>query len=325
MNNIYKSIYNEIKKYKVIYIARHIGPDPDAYGSQVALKKSIKLTFPEKEVYAVGASVSRFKFFGKLDKVETFDYENALLIVTDTPDNKRVDIDNFTNFKHIVKIDHHPKVDVFGKVEYIRESSSSASELVYEIIENTKLKMDEDIAGNLYLGIVSDTNRFLYNVTDRTFDLVSRIIKNYKIDIEKLYREVYAKPLSEVRLMGHIASSLKVDKYGFASIQIDDDVITSLGCDLSSVSNMINDFNNINEIIVWAFISFDQKNKLFKVNIRSRGPVINDIAAKYNGGGHKFASGVRTETKENIELLLKDLSNACKEYKEKEEDMDGSN
>ena len=50
MNSIYKAIYNEIKKYKKIYIARHIGPDPDAFGSQIALKRSIKLTFPDKEV-----------------------------------------------------------------------------------------------------------------------------------------------------------------------------------------------------------------------------------------------------------------------------------
>lgn len=325
MNNIYKSIYNEIKKFKVIYIARHIGPDPDAFGSQMALKKSIKLTFPEKEVYAVGASVSRFKYFGKLDKVDNYDYENALLIVTDTPDNRRVDIDNFLNFKHVIKIDHHPPVDKFGDIEYIRESSSSACELVYDILENTKLKVDENVAGDIYVGIVSDTNRFLFNTTSYTFDLVGKMIKKYKIDIESLYRKVYAKPLCEVRLMGHIASSLKVDKNGFASIEIDDDVIASLGCDLSAVSNMINDFNNINEILVWAFISFDQKNKLIKVNIRSRGPVINEIAAKYNGGGHKFASGVRNESKEQIESLLKDLSNACKEYKESEEDRDGSN
>jgi phosphoesterase RecJ-like protein len=87
---------------------------------------------------------------------------------------------------------------------------------------------------------------------------------------------------------------------------------------------MINDFNNINEILVWAFVSFDQKNKLYKVNIRSRGPVINEIASKYNGGGHKFASGVRTESKESIESLLKDLSNVCKEYKEGET-TNGSN
>lgn len=99
MNNIYKAIYNEIKKYKKIYIARHIGPDPDAFGSQMGLKESIKLTFPSKEVYAVGATVSRFKYFGHVDKVTDFDYENSLLIVVDTPDNKRVDIDNFLSLK----------------------------------------------------------------------------------------------------------------------------------------------------------------------------------------------------------------------------------
>lgn len=95
MSDIYKSIYSEIKKYKKIYIARHIGPDPDAFGSQMALKESIKITFPSKEVYAVGTTVSRFKYFGKVDKVNDYDYENALLIVVDTPDNRRVDIDNF--------------------------------------------------------------------------------------------------------------------------------------------------------------------------------------------------------------------------------------
>ena len=77
-------------------------------------------------------------------------------------------------------------------------------------------------------------------------------------------------------------------------------------------------FNNINEIISWAFVTLDTKVNLYKVNIRSRGPVINEIAAKYNGGGHKFASGVRNATKEQIDALLNDLSNACKEYKEKE-------
>ena len=205
MNNIYKSIYNEIKRYKKIYIARHIGPDPDAFGSQMALKESIKLTFPEKEVYAVGTSVSRFKYFGKIDKIENYDYENGLLIVTDTPDNKRVDIDNFMNFKNVIKIDHHPKVDTFGKIEYIRDDASSASELVYEVLENTKLKTNDHIVGFIYIGIVSDTNRFLYNINSKTFDLVSKMINKYKLDIEDLYKKVYAKPLSEVRLMGHIA------------------------------------------------------------------------------------------------------------------------
>lgn len=318
MNNIYKSIYNEIKKFKKIYIARHIGPDPDAFGSQMALKDSILLTFPSKEVYAVGTTVSRFKYFGKVDKVNNYDYENALLIVVDTPDNRRVDIDNFLSFKHIIKIDHHPLVDKYSDIELIREDASSASELVLELINNTKLKMNESIAGKIYIGIVSDSNRFLFSVNYKTFESVAEIIKKYKLDIEKLYRLVYAKPLSEVRLMGYIASTMKVDKYGFGYIELEDDVIKSLNSDISAASNMINDFNNINEVIVWAFSSHDAKNNMYRVNIRSRGPVINEVAAKYNGGGHKFASGVRTDSKEVVVALMKDLSKACKEYLESE-------
>lgn len=318
MNNIYKSIYNEIKKFKKIYIARHIGPDPDAFGSQMALKDSILLTFPSKEVYAVGTTVSRFKYFGKVDKVNNYDYENALLIVVDTPDNRRVDIDNFLSFKHIIKIDHHPLVDKYSDIELIREDASSASELVLELINNTKLKMNESIAGKIYIGIISDSNRFLFNVNYKTFELVSELIKKYKLDIEKLYRLVYAKPLSEVRLMGYIASTMKVDKNGFGCIELEDDVIQSLNSDISAASNMINDFNNINEVIVWAFSSHDAKNNMYRVNIRSRGPVINEIAAKYHGGGHKYASGVRTDSQEDVDNLMKDLSKACKEYKERE-------
>lgn len=325
MNNIYKAIYNEIKRYKVIYIARHIGPDPDAFGCQMSLRESIKLTFPDKKVYAVGTSVSRFKYFGKLDKVDNYDYDNSLLIVCDTPDKRRVDIENFDSFKNVLKIDHHPKVDTMGKVEYIKEDTSSASELIYELLTNTKLKINEEIAGYIYMGIVSDTNRFLYNSNYKTFETVSGMIKKYNLDIENLYRKVYAKPLNEVRLMGHIASSMKVDKNGFAFIEIDEDVINALGADTSAASNMINDFNNINEVVVWTFVSYDSKNNQYRVNIRSRGPVINEIAAKYSGGGHKFASGVRTTDKTVIDKLLKDLAECCKDYKEKRSDKNGSN
>jgi len=320
MNNVFKSIYNEIKKYKKIYIARHIGPDPDAFGSQMALRASIQLSFKNKEVYAVGTTVSRFKYFGKVDKVNSYDYEEGLLIVVDTPDKKRVDIDNIDLFKNIIKIDHHPLVDKFSDVEYIVEGASSASELVLDILENTKLKVNKEVAEFIYAGVVSDTNRFLFNTNSKTLVLCADMIKKYKLDTENLYRKLYLKPLSEVRLMGHIATNLHVDKNGFAHIEVDDDIITSLGSDSAAASNMINDFNNIDEVIVWAFVSRDEKNNKYRVNIRSRGPVINEIAAKYGGGGHKFASGVRNEDKNEIEKLLNELSECSKEYKEQSEE-----
>ena len=315
--NIYKAIYNEIKKYKKIYIVRHIGPDPDAYGSQMSLKDTILETFPDKEVYAIGTTVAKFKYFGKVDRVSSFDYENSLLIALDVPDNRRVDVENFELFKNKLKIDHHPLVDKFSDIELIDEYASSTCELILDLINNTKLKMTKEIAEKIFIGIVSDSNRFLVSTTSKTFSSVSELIRKNKLDLEKLYRLNYTKPLSETRLMGYIASTLKVDKNGFAYIELDEDVIKSLGADISAASNMINDFNNIKEIVLWIFISKDSNN-MYRVNIRSRGPVVNEIAAKYNGGGHKLASGVRTTKKEDIDSLIKEYAELCRQYKESE-------
>ena len=79
MNNLYKQIYKEIKKYDTIVIARHVGVDPDALASQLALRDSIKLTFPDKKVSAIGTGSAKFYSVGKLDRLEKVN--NALLIV----------------------------------------------------------------------------------------------------------------------------------------------------------------------------------------------------------------------------------------------------
>ncbi len=315
MNNIYKSIYNEIKKFKKIYIARHIGPDPDAFGSQMSLKDSILLTFPSKEVYVVGTTVSRFKYFGKVDKVNSYDYENALLIVVDTPDNKRVDIDNFLSFKHVIKIDHHPFIEKYCDLELIDENKSSASEMVYDLIINTPLKMNKEIAEIIFLGIASDTERFLFNnTTYSTFLCIADLIKTYKFDITELYSKLYRRPLNEVRLKGYMAMNMKVTENGVGYIKITDDIINKYDIDSASSGGAINEFNHIDELLVWLSATEDIRNGCIRVSIRSRGPEINKIAEKYNGGGHKLASGARVVSFDEVESLIKDLDKACEKY-----------
>ena len=104
MVNIYKKIYKEIKRFEEIIIVRHIGADPDALGSQFALRKLIKNKFPDKKIYAIGSKSNRFKFMGELDKIEEINYDKSLLIVLDTPDIKRIDCPNFKEFKNVIKI-----------------------------------------------------------------------------------------------------------------------------------------------------------------------------------------------------------------------------
>lgn len=111
---------------------------------------------------------------------------------------------------------------------------------------------------------------------------------------------------------------MTVTENGLGYLQISADITLKYGVDSATASNMINDFNFIKEVIVWTFITYDERNDIYKINIRSRGPVINEVAQKYNGGGHKFASGIRMSDKEQIPLLIADLDEACKNW-EKEQ------
>ena len=313
-----KQIYEEIKKYNTIVIARHIGVDPDALGSQFALKEAINNIFPDKLVYAVGTKSSRYNYFPRLDKYEFTNNENVLLIIVDTPDKKRVDISNLETFPNICKIDHHPFIDKMGEYEYIDTSSSSASELVYRFFIENNIPIDKTIAEHLYYGIVSDTNRFLFSTNADTFKLVEGLVRDYNLEIEELYKNLYARPLSEVRFQGYISENLRLTDNGFAYVIVTNEIINKYGVDSSSAGNMVNNFNNIDEVLVWATISEDVKNNQYKFNIRSRGPVVNHVAERYNGGGHAMASGARVKTLEDVNELINDLDNICKEYKEKE-------
>ena len=232
MINIYKQIYKKIKKYDTIVIARHVGADPDALSSQLALRDSIKNTFPKKKVYAVGCPASKFKYLGSLDKFVDGLYEDALLIVTDTPDYKRVDGVDAKRFKDSIKIDHHPFVEDYCKLEFIDDTASSASQLIMELIFNTPLKLTKEVAEKLYIGLVSDTNRFLFSYTTaKTFSLVSRLIQETNLNFAPLYEYLYTRPIREVRFEGYITNNMKITDNGLAYIKLNDEILNEYGVD----------------------------------------------------------------------------------------------
>ncbi|MDO5569452.1 MAG: bifunctional oligoribonuclease/PAP phosphatase NrnA [bacterium] len=315
--NIYKQIYKTIKKYNNIVIARHIGADPDAIGSSLALRDSIKNTFPHKQVFTVGSYSSRFKFMGIIDKLDEIP-SNCLLIVLDTPDIKRIDSIELEDFEYIIKIDHHPKIDDYGNIELIDDEASSTCQILTELILSTKLKLTKEIAEKLYLGIIADTDRFLHDYTSsKTFALTTKLIEKTNLDFTSLYEPLYAHPLVEVRFQGYIYQNLKITDNGLAYIKITDDCLKKFEVDAASTGNMINDLKFINEIQVWIFCTEDVKSNIIRVNIRSNGPYINEIAMKYGGGGHKYASGVRLPSWEIVGELIDDYDNLVKKYNEK--------
>ena len=313
---LFKDILKQIKKYDTIVIARHIGADPDALGSQFAMKDLLSLNFPNKKVYAVGSLASRFKFMGTTDKIDDVNLAEALLIVVDTPDIKRIDgIDSLNDFAEVIKIDHHPFIEKFGGLEYIEESSS-ASQLIFKFILANKLKISKKIAENIYVGIVGDTDRFLHDYTTlETFELVTKLIKITNIDFTKLYPSLYSRPLSEVKFQGYIYQNLTLTDNQVAYIKINDEIIKKFDVDSAAAGNMINDLKFVDGILIWVFFSEDIKTGIIKANIRSHGPVVNEVAMKYGGGGHIYAAGARLKTWTDADMLIADLDEIAKKYK----------
>lgn len=322
---MFKKIFREIKKYDTIVIARHIGVDPDALSSQLALRDSIQLTFPDKKVLAVGNGTSKFSFIGRLDKMENV--SNSLLIILDTPDKKRVDGVQLEEYASIIKIDHHPFIESFGNLEYVLDTASSTCEIIMDLILNTKLLCNQNIARMLYIGLVSDSNRFMFeSSTAKTFSLVSKFLETYPFSIKEVYEQMYLRPLSEVRFEGYLAQNMIVTDNGVAYIIITDDIINKFKVDTAAAGNMINNFNFISEVLVWVTVTEDIKNENIRISIRSRGPAINKVAEAHHGGGHRFASGVKTTTFEEAELIIHELDAVSKAYIKSMEEVsdDGS-
>lgn len=315
---IKKKIYKKIKKYQRIVIARHVGADPDALASSIGLKQVIEATFPEKEIYVVGYPASKFKYLGMLDKWQPEYAKGSLLIVTDTPDQKRIDGVIPSDFDYVIKIDHHPFVDKFADIEWIDATASSASQLIMELVFDTKLQITKEAAEKLYIGLVADTDRFLFSyTTPKTFALVSKLIELTHIDFTKLYDNLYLRPWKEAKFEGYILNHLVITENGFAYANISSKVLSEYDVDAATAGNMVNRFNYIDEIYAWAIFSEDKNNGNIRGSIRSRGPIINEAASHFNGGGHIYASGVRLETFDEVDDLVKELDQVCKEYKEK--------
>ena len=291
---VFKKIYRKIKEYNTIVVARHLGPDPDAVTTEIALRDSIKATFPKKKVYAVGASVSRFKVFGKLDKINENEIEDALLIVVDVPNISRIDGATFTKYKEVIKIDHHPYEDAMGHIELVDTTSCSAAQLVAELILNTNLKMTKEVAENLFLGIVSDSDRFLLSYTSvKTFEIVNKILKNSNIDFYKSYNKLYERPLNEIRFQGFIAMNLVVTENGLAYIKISAEDVKKYNVDSSTASNMVNNLLSLDDI------SLDE--------------ILQKVGAEY--------TKVKVKNKASMEEIEKIYKDAINKYTSKIDDL----
>lgn len=305
---MYKKLLDLIHNFNVIIIHRHGRPDGDALGSQQGLKEILKDNFPEKEVYAVGDSLSRYDFMGEMDTIEDSKYEKALTIILDCSEKSLISDIRYANGMKMIKIDHHIKRESFGDLEIVDDSYESCCGLVTYLVEKLKLKINKKAAEYLYTGMVTDSGRFRFDsTTSRTFMLASKLMES-GIDILKIYNNLYLDDFSLVLLRAKYVLKMKFTKNNVAYIITTKKELDDLNVDVFTVSrSMVNTMAGIKDVDIWVNFTEDEANNGVIVEIRSNKYNINPIAVKYGGGGHAKASGATVASFEIAEKVLNDL------------------
>lgn len=312
--SIQQEILKKIEEFETIIIHRHVIPDGDAYGSSFGLAELIRTSFPEKKVYVVGEELDYLKYVGTTDKIEDSVYEGSLVIITDTSNAARISDVRWKLGAFKIKIDHHPFSDEYADIEWIDTSYTSTCEMITSLLIENNLEINDNGARCLFNGIVSDTGRFLFRgVSEQTLRYAAQLLK-YDFDMIDLYSNMYTQSKSMIRFKGYALLNFEETDKGVGYLKLTDEKLRELNIDENSASSQVNTLANIEGIKIWAFFVEDKENNDIRVNLRSSGAAVNEVAKKYGGGGHVQAAGARVNSWDMIDQMIQDLDELAKKH-----------
>lgn len=314
--NLLKEIHDTIIEFETIYIFPHNRPDGDAMGTAYGLKHMLDATYPNKKVTVVGESSEFTKFIGIPDVVKDESvFKNALGISVDTGNLTKLGNPQARMCKKTIKMDHHIKAESFGDIEYIDTSRPAAALIVLDLYEAFK---DEYVlplkaAEALYFGILTDTGRFKYSsVTGDTFRSVS-LLFDLGFNSEKIYRYLDSRTIEFTQYKGFVLQNIQFTENGVAYFKVLPEYLERFNVSLEEATSIVNELGVFKDIPIWALFA-EYEGGIVRCRLRSKGPAINTLAAKYEGGGHAMASGASLGTWDRVGLILKDADELAKEY-----------
>lgn len=317
--DLMRAILDKIKEYDTIMLFRHIRPDGDCVGATKGMKDILTASFPEKKVYLIDSQHADYlAFLGEDDtEVEDSVYENALGIVLDTANLDRVSNKKYELCRELIKMDHHINREPYGDLCWVEDERCSTCELVthFYLTFKDELKMTADGAKYLYTGLVTDSGRFRFRSVSGESMRCAGALLDKGIDTDVLYAHLYLQDFDEFKFKAQIYKKMKITENGVAYINITKKMQEEFNLTSETASASVSALDSIKGSLIWiAFIENDDGST--RVRLRSRFVTINDIAERFNGGGHACASGATVYSRKEMNALIREADARIKEYKE---------
>ncbi|MGD6793108.1 DHH family phosphoesterase [Metabacillus indicus] len=303
----HSDIIQAITTHSTIIIHRHIHPDFDAIGSPIALKKTLQQSFPEKNIFAVGCDAENLEWIGSMDVIEDHEYRDALVIVCDTAEMKRISDQRFQLGATLVKIDHHSDGESYGDLRWVDSSYSSVCEMLADLfLSNPEIfKLTNEAAAALYAGIMGDTGMLKNGMAgERTLRMVSQL-KKFAFKPDRIHRLMKKSGTNFSRWKQFVAYRAEVTEQGIASLRVTKDMLENLRLDPSEAASLIHALTAYIPARIWVL--FIEENGKIRVRIRSKTIPVNEIAKQYGGGGHRLAAGALLSSWEEADEMVEGL------------------
>ncbi len=278
-------------------LAGHQKPDGDCVGSTLAVYNYIKMYYPNIDVTLYLEPIPNiFKFLSRSAEIEhNFEAEQSydLFIALDCGDEGRLGgtAKYFQAAKKTLCIDHHISNKEFADENYIFPQASSTSELVYELLDETKVT--KEIAECIYVGIVHDTGVFQYSCTSaKTMNIAGKLME-LGIDFSKIVDETFfEKTYQQNRILGQalIDSRLYLDGRFIVTV-VTRQQMAEFQVEPKHLEGIVQQLR-VTVGVEAALFLYETTSGEYKASMRSSGIV--DVAAilmKFGGGGHIRAAG----------------------------------
>jgi len=315
-------VATELRARDRFLLTAHEGPDGDALGSLLGMHKVLTQLGKDSVMFMAAKEFPLPIEYRFLPLEEVFheppaDMADRTVIFLDCGNIDRMPVEWLTSGGNdIINIDHHHDNTCFGDINLVEVGASCTAEIVYDLALLLGARITPEIASALYVGLITDTGKFMYENTNAHTHRVAADLIEAGVNVDDTYRRLYEHvPLEKLRLVSRALEGIERycdNRLVVSYITAADYEATGAGEEMTE--GLIDHLRSIEGSKVAAVIR-DLGNRgraARKVSLRSSaGDVdVSAIARLNGGGGHKRAAGFSTdlEVKPLVEFLIREVS-----------------
>jgi len=312
----------EIRAADRFLLTTHEGPDGDALGSLLATHKLLQQLGKDSVMFLAAKEFPLPVEYRFLPLEEVFheppvDLVDRLVVFLDCGNIDRMPVDFLRrDDARILNIDHHHDNTRFGNVNLVDTRASCTAEILYRLVRPLGAEITPDIATALYVALVTDTGRFMYENTGPDSHRMAAELIEAGVDVHDIYRRLYERvPIEKLHLVARAVERIqRLDECRLAVTYISAEDYLETGANESLTEGIIDHVRALEGAEVAAMVRDKSDGGAYarKVSLRSAtGTVdVSAIAQRHGGGGHPRAAGFSTDL--SYDELLKVL---CTEVK----------